>query len=79
MIFCRDFVSCNHFDDYHDDIIVTGIDFIGRWLICGLYLQGERSSISSSMVAERKSRSCGDDSAYYVVPDEAIVNVLSTI
>jgi len=37
------------------------------------------SSISSSMVAERNSRSPGDDSAAYVIPDDAIVDILSVI
>jgi hypothetical protein len=37
------------------------------------------SSISSSMVAERNSRSLGDDSAAYVVPDDATADILSTI
>jgi hypothetical protein len=37
------------------------------------------SSISSSMIAKRNSRSLGDDSAAYVVPDDAIVDILSVI
>jgi hypothetical protein len=37
------------------------------------------SSISSSMAAERNSRSPGDDSAAYVVPDNATANILSAI
>jgi hypothetical protein len=35
-----------------------------------------RSWISSSMVATRKSRSRGDDSASYVVPDDATVTFI---
>jgi hypothetical protein len=38
-----------------------------------------RSSISSSMVVERKSRSRGNESASYVVPDDAITYILSAI
>ena len=37
------------------------------------------SSISSSMVAERNSRSPGDDSATYVVPDDATADIFSAI
>jgi hypothetical protein len=37
------------------------------------------SSISSSMAANRNSRSPGDDSAAYVVPDNATANILSAI
>jgi hypothetical protein len=37
------------------------------------------SSISSSMVAERKSSSRGDEFAAYVVADGATVNILSVI
>ena len=37
------------------------------------------SSISSSMVTERKSSSRGNDSASYVVPDDATVDILSAI
>ena len=43
MIFSRVCVICDDFDDYHDEIVVTSIDFIGRWPICGHYLQGEGS------------------------------------
>jgi dihydroxyacetone kinase len=35
------------------------------------------TSISSSMVAERKSR-IGDESASYVVPDDVTVDILSS-
>ena len=38
-----------------------------------------RSSISSSMIVERNSRSPGDDSAAYVVPDDATADILSAI
>ena len=38
-----------------------------------------RSSISLSMVAERKLRSRGDDFASYVVPVDATANILSAI
>jgi hypothetical protein len=41
MIFCRDRVSYDDFGDCHDEIIVAGVDFIGKWSIYGLYLQGE--------------------------------------
>ena len=37
------------------------------------------SSISSSMVAERNSRSPGDDFVAYVVTDNATVDILSAI
>ena len=37
------------------------------------------SSISSSMVIERKSRSRGDKSASYVVLDDATADILSAI
>jgi hypothetical protein len=37
------------------------------------------SSISSSMVAERISRSEGDESTIYVVSDDATANILSAI
>jgi hypothetical protein len=70
MIFGRDRVSCDDFGDCHDEFAVAGVDFIGTWSICGIYLQGEGvllgatdedsnsgSSISSSMVVERNSRS----------------------
>ena len=37
------------------------------------------SSISSSMVAERIARSPGDESASFVVPDDATADILSVI
>ena len=37
------------------------------------------SSISSSMVAKRESRLEGDVSASYIVPDDATVDILSSI
>ena len=37
------------------------------------------SSISSAMVAKRNSRSPGDDSAAYIVPDDATADILSAI
>jgi hypothetical protein len=37
------------------------------------------SSISSSMVAERKLGSQGDESASYVILDDATVDILSAI
>ena len=37
------------------------------------------SLISSSMVVERKSRSRGDDSSSYVVPNDATVDILLAI
>ena len=37
------------------------------------------SSISSLMVAERNSRSPGDDSAAYAVPNDVTVDILSAI
>jgi len=43
MIFDRACVICDDFGDYHDEIVVTSIDFIGRRPICGHYLQGEGS------------------------------------
>jgi hypothetical protein len=42
MISGRDYVLCDDFDGYHDEIAVASVDFIGRWLSCGhYYLQGE--------------------------------------
>jgi hypothetical protein len=41
MVFDWDRVSCDDFDDCHDEVAVAGIDFIGRRLSCGHYLQGE--------------------------------------
>ena len=92
MIFDRACVICDDFGDYHDEIVVTSIDFIGRRPICGHYLQGKGSfwdppyedsdsgsSISSSVVAERKSSFEGDKSASYVIPDDATADILSTI
>ena len=91
MISGRICVFCNDFGDCHDKIVVTSIDFIGRRPICGLYLQGEGSFwtpyeynvsgslISSSMVAERKSRFEGDKSASYAIPNDAIADILSAI
>jgi hypothetical protein len=40
MIFCRDRDSGDGFDVCHDEIVIVGVDFIGRRSICGLYLQG---------------------------------------
>ena len=37
------------------------------------------SSILSSMVTERNSRTLGDDSVAYVVPDDATIDILSAI
>ena len=91
MIFGRDRVFRDDFSNCHDEIDVACVDFIGRRSICGLYLKGEGcfwepykdndfgSSLSSSMVAERNSRSPNDDSAAYVVPDDATANILSAI
>ena len=72
MNFGLDRVSCDGFDDCHDKVIVVGVDFIGKRPICGLLstmggvLLGATdkdsdsgSSISSSMVTERNSRSWG--------------------
>jgi hypothetical protein len=81
-------VSCDDFSDCHDEIAVADIDFIDRRPICGLYLQASgspyedddtRSSIASSMVAERKSRSGGYEFVSYVIPDDATVDILSAI
>jgi hypothetical protein len=41
MILDRDLASYDDFNDSHDEIVVAGVDFIGRRLICGHYLQGE--------------------------------------
>jgi len=41
MILDRDLVSSDDFNDCHDEIVVAGVDFIGRQLICGHYLQWE--------------------------------------
>jgi hypothetical protein len=41
MIFDWDRVSCEDFGDCPDEIVVAGIDFIGRQLFCGLCLQWE--------------------------------------
>ena len=38
-----------------------------------------RPSISLSMAAEKKSRSLDDDSASYVAPDDATVDIVSAI
>ena len=70
MIFGQDHVSCAVFSDCHDEIVVVGVDFIGKRPIYSLLstmggvLLGATdkdsdsgSSISSSMVAERISRS----------------------
>ncbi|KAG2557602.1 hypothetical protein PVAP13_8NG220204 [Panicum virgatum] len=43
MIFGRVCEICDDFGDYHDEIVVTSIDFIGRRPICSHYLQGEGS------------------------------------
>ena len=92
MIFGRYRISCDDFGDCHDEIAVARVDFIGRQPICGLVsategvLQGASngdsyfgSSISSSMVAKRESRLEGDVSASYIVPDDATVDILSSI
>jgi hypothetical protein len=62
MIFGLDRMSYDDFSDCHDEIVVAGVDFIGKRPIYGIYLQGEGassspyedidfgSSISSSMV-----------------------------
>ena len=69
MIFGRRRVSCDDFGHCHDEIAVAGVDFIDRRPIYDLYLKGRGasgspyedndsgSSISSSMAAERISRS----------------------
>jgi hypothetical protein len=44
MIFGWDCVSCDDFSDCHDEIVVAGVNFIGRQLIYGLYLQGGNAS-----------------------------------
>jgi hypothetical protein len=49
-------------------------------LLGALYEDSDsRSLISSSMVAERDSRSSGNGSAAYVVPDDATVDILLAI
>jgi hypothetical protein len=79
MILDRDHVSCDDFVDCHAEIIVADIDFIGtRPIICGLYLQEDsdsKSSILSSIVVERNSRSQGT----YVVPNDISVDIVSVI
>jgi hypothetical protein len=93
MIFCQDHVSYNDFGDCNDEIAVAGIDFIGGGQFMAFVCKGRGasrrpykdndsgSSISSSIsiVVERNSRSPGDDSAAYVVPDDATANILSAI
>jgi hypothetical protein len=89
MIFGQDHVSCDDFDDCHDVIAVAGVDFIGRRLSCGHYLQGEGvllgapryfgSSISSSLVTERKSWFRGDEFASYAAPNNGTDDILSSI
>ena len=37
------------------------------------------ASISSSLVVERKSRSEGDEFAFYAAPDDATADILSSI
>ena len=71
---------------------IAGVDFIGGlpilWPLSargGVLLGAPNedsdfgSSISSSMAAERKSRPQDDKSASYVVPDDASVDILSSI
>jgi hypothetical protein len=36
MIFGRRRISCDDFGDYHDKVIVAGVDFIGKRSIYGL-------------------------------------------
>ena len=91
MIFGRDLVSCDDFDDCHDKIVVVGIDFIGRRSICDHYLQGKGRSQALPMRTvtlghrshhqwpRRGIQGLGDESASYVVPDDATINILSSI
>ena len=71
---------------------IAGVDFIGGlpilWPLSargGVLLgptcedNNSGSSISLSMVAGRKSRSPGDDSASYVVPYNVTANIFSVI
>jgi hypothetical protein len=41
MIFGRDLVFCADFGDFNDDVVIVGVNFIGRRLICGHYRKGE--------------------------------------
>jgi hypothetical protein len=93
MIFCQDCVSCDDFGDCHDEITISCVDFIGRWPIYDLYLQGEKcfweppttiatlSHRSHRRWSRREiqSRSRGDKSASYVVPDDATADILLAI
>jgi hypothetical protein len=77
-------VSYDGFGDCHDENAVASVDFISRQPIFMAFIckgrsasvspyedSNSRSSISLSMVSERKSRSRGDESASYVIPDNA--------
>jgi hypothetical protein len=87
MIFGRDRVSCDDFDDC-DKIAVVGVDFIGRWPICGLYLKGRRASRTTTLghrYLRRWSRRGNQGlevmhlHPIYVVPDDATADILSSI
>jgi hypothetical protein len=44
MIFSWDRDYCDDFGDCYDEIVVAGVDFIGRRPINGLYLKGRDAS-----------------------------------
>jgi hypothetical protein len=81
-------VFYDDFGDCYDEIAIAGVDFISEQPIWSLYLQGggmllrgQRLWVIDLIVdgRERKSRSRGDESASYVVPDDATADVLSAI
>ena len=92
MIFGRVCVICDDFGDYYDKIIVTKHRFHreaanlwplsarGGVLLGASYEDNDSgSTISSLVVAERKSSFEGDKSASYVIPDDATADILSAI
>ena len=84
-------VSCDDFDDCHDEIVVASADFIGRRPSCAHYLQGEGASclpqrrqvlrvIDLIVIGhEKTSRFEGDESASYVALADVTVGILSSI
>ena len=92
MIFGQICVICDDFGDYHDEIVVTSIDFIGRWLICGHYLQGEGSfwepptkTTTPGQRSHRRWSRRGNQVLKVinlhpnVIPDDATADILSAI
>ena len=91
MIFGPDRIFCDDFGDFHDKIAVAASisSASGQFMAFICKERGASgspyedndfgSSISSSIVAERNSRSRGDESVAYVVPDDATADILSAI